>query len=89
MDEKLLNKLKEITEEEYALLNGDESVKQELYTASKEFVIDSKSCWRKGSIYSFVHIPDLHIFQITGTIMWKCFICAAVLPHILSMTILL
>ena len=63
MDVNLLNQLKEITKEEQAILNGREDIQKELYTSSKEFIIDSKKLLEKGKLIEvrphtrFVHFP--------------------------------
>ncbi len=85
MDEKLLNKLKEITEEEYALLNGDESVKQELYTASKEFVIDSKKLLEKGQYIQFrPHTRFAHFPNHRHNYVEMLYMCSGSTTHIIN-----
>lgn len=85
MDEKLLNKLKEITEEEYALLNGDESVRQELYTASKEFVIDSKKLLEKGQYIQFrPHTRFAHFPNHRHNYVEMLYMCSGSTTHIIN-----
>lgn len=63
MDQRLLDQLHEITEEEHRILDGDDSVQKELYTNAKDFVIDSNKMLAKGKLIDvrphtrFVHFP--------------------------------
>lgn len=50
MDERLLNRLKEITEEEQTILSGKHSIQRDLYTSSREFVVDSQKMLEKGKL---------------------------------------
>ena len=64
MNEQLLAELKTITEEEQAILDGQTSVRKDLYTSHKEFIIDSKKLLEKGKLIEirphtrFVHFPE-------------------------------
>lgn len=49
MDECLLRRLKEITEEERAILSGQNGIQRERYTTGRDFVVDSEKCWRRAS----------------------------------------
>ncbi|WOO37254.1 AraC family transcriptional regulator [Anaerocolumna sp. AGMB13020] len=61
--QELLEKLKEITEEEQNILSGNSTVARDLYTSEKDFVIDSKKMLAKGKLIDvrthtrFVHFP--------------------------------
>ncbi|WP_347463441.1 AraC family transcriptional regulator [Clostridium sp. KNHs205] len=61
--QELLDKLKEITEEEQNILSGNSTVARDLYTSEKDFVIDSKKMLAKGKLIDvrthtrFVHFP--------------------------------
>jgi AraC-like DNA-binding protein len=63
MQKELLEQLKRITVEEQAILKGNHSVEKGIYTAGKEFVIDSKKMLAKGKLIDirthtrFVHFP--------------------------------
>nr|WP_033167464.1 AraC family transcriptional regulator [Clostridium sp. KNHs205] len=63
MHQELLDKLKEITEEEQNILSGNSTVARDLYTSEKDFVIDSKKMLAKGKLIDvrthtrFVHFP--------------------------------
>jgi AraC-like DNA-binding protein len=61
--QELLEKLKEITEEEQNILSGNSMIARDLYTSEKDFVIDSKKMLAKGKLIDvrthtrFVHFP--------------------------------
>lgn len=63
MDERLLRKLKEITEEEQIILDGGQGFQRERYTSSRDFVVDSEKMLEKGKLIEirphtrFVHFP--------------------------------
>ena len=63
MQQDLLTQLRKITEEEQAILAGQQDVKKELYTSGKGFVIDSRKLLQKGRLIEvrphtrFVHFP--------------------------------
>ena len=42
MDERLLHRLKEITEEERAILDGQQEIQRARYGAGRDFVVDSE-----------------------------------------------
>lgn len=62
MDERLLTRLRVITEEEQAILKG-EGVQRERYTSRRDFVVDSEKLLEKGKLIEirphtrFVHFP--------------------------------
>lgn len=63
MDERLLRRLKEITEEEQIILDGGQGIQRERYTSSRDFVVDSEKMLEKGKLIDirphtrFVHFP--------------------------------
>ena len=63
MNQKLLENLRKITEEESAILRGNSNVQKELYTSKKEFVVDNAKLLEKGRLIDirphtrFVHFP--------------------------------
>lgn len=50
MQKELLEKLKEITDEERAILSGEHHVKRELYTSGQDFTVDSKKMLKEGKL---------------------------------------
>lgn len=63
MHPELLEKLKPVTEEERAVLNGCKDVRKELYTSKPGFIIDSEKMLAKGKLIDirphtrFIHFP--------------------------------
>lgn len=63
MQQALLDKLREITDEERRILEGDSRVDQELYTSGKDFTVDSAKMLEEGKLIAvrthtrFVHFP--------------------------------
>lgn len=63
MQKELLDKLKVITDEESKILKGNKKVEKDIYTASSEFIIDSKKMLESGKLIDirphtrFVHFP--------------------------------
>ena len=63
MDERLLCRLKEITDEERAILAGGQGIQRERYTSGRDFVVDSEKMLEKGKLIEirphtrFVHFP--------------------------------
>lgn len=63
MNNELLEALKKISEEELAILDGNNTIQKELYTSNNEFIIDSSRMLEKGKLIDirphtrFVHFP--------------------------------
>lgn len=63
MDSQLLDRLRTITEEEQAILDGKSTVQKELYTTRHDFTVDSEKMVEKGKLISirphtrFIHFP--------------------------------
>lgn len=64
MQRELLEKLREITEEEQRILDGEGQVDQDLYTSGKEFTVDSGKMLEEGKLIAvrthtrFVYFPS-------------------------------
>ncbi len=79
MNIELLETLKKISEEELAILDGNNTIQKELYTSKNEFIIDSNHMLPKGKLIDirphtrFVHFPKHRhnyveiIYMCTGT----------------------
>lgn len=79
MSPELLEKLKEITEEEHSILNGRKNVRKELYTTGKNFVVDCAKLLEKSRLIEirphtrFIRFPKHRhnyvemIYMCTGT----------------------
>ena len=50
MQERLLNHLKTVTEEERRILSGDKEVNKDLYTSGKDFTVDSRKMLEEGKL---------------------------------------
>ena len=63
MQKELLEKLREITEEERRILNGEAEVDRDLYTSGKDFTVDSSKMLEEGKLIAvrthtrFIHFP--------------------------------
>lgn len=63
MRQELLDRLKQITAEEQAILDGHTDIQKELYTSRKDFIIDSQKLLEKGHLIEirphtrFAHFP--------------------------------
>ena len=63
MQQKLLDHLKKITEEEQKILDGSAEVDKELYTSGRDFIVDSRKMLDEGKLITvrthtrFVHFP--------------------------------
>ena len=64
MQQKLLDQMKEITEEEQKILEGRTQVERERYVTGEEFTIDSRKMLEQGQLIAvrkhtrFVHFPS-------------------------------
>ena len=64
MQQKLLDQMKEITEEEQKILEGRTQVERERYVVGEEFTIDSRKMLEQGQLIAvrkhtrFVHFPS-------------------------------
>ena len=63
MQRELLEQLREITDEERRILNGEAEVDKDLYTSGSDFTIDSRKMLEEGKLIAvrthtrFVHFP--------------------------------
>ena len=84
MRQELLRYLKRITPEEREILNG-QSIRRELYTARREFVVDSAMLLKKGKLIEirphtrFAHFPA-HRHNYVELV----YMCAGATTHILD-----
>lgn len=85
MNQELLARLRQITDEERAILAGDATVRRSLYTTRHEFVIDSARLLEKGKLIEirphtrFVHFPR-HRHNYVELI----YMCSGSTTHILN-----
>ncbi len=63
LNQKLLDRLKEVSIEEQRILDGDKSIQKNIYSSTKDFVIDSRKMLDRGRLIDirthtrFVHFP--------------------------------
>ncbi len=85
MDAKLMEILRQITDEERKILDGRTSVDRTLYTEAKDFTIDSRRMLQRGKLIDvrphtrFVHFPE-HRHNYIEII----FICQGTATHIID-----
>ncbi len=85
MHPELLQRLKPISEEEQAILDGNQNVQKELYTSQKDFIIDSGKMLEKGKLMDirphtrFVHFP-VHRHNYVEII----YMCSGSTTHIIN-----
>ena len=85
MDAKLMETLRQITDEERKILDGRASVDRTLYTEAKDFTIDSRRMLQRGKLIDvrphtrFVHFPE-HRHNYIEII----FICQGTATHIID-----
>lgn len=87
MDSMLLEQLSRITEEEYAILNGDTNVKKELYTSQKGFVIDSARLLEKNKLIKIrTHTRFIHFPRHRHNYVEMTYMCSGSTIHIINDT---
>lgn len=85
MNAELLEKLRPVTEEERAILDGCKDVRKELYTSKPGFVIDSEKMLEKGKLIDirphtrFIHFP-VHRHNYVEII----YMCSGSTTHIIN-----
>ena len=85
MNAELLEKLKPISKEEQAILDGSKDVQKELYTSRSDFVVDSAKMLEKGKLIDirphtrFVHFP-VHRHNYVEII----YMCSGSTTHIIN-----
>lgn len=85
MNTELLEKLKPISKEEQAILDGSTNVQKDLYTSRRDFVIDSAKMLEKGKLIDirphtrFIHFP-VHRHNYVEII----YMCSGSTTHIIN-----
>ena len=85
MHSELLEKLLPVTAEEQSILDGGKNVQQDLYTQSRDFVVDSGKMLEKGKLIDirphtrFVHFPK-HRHNYIEIV----YMCAGQTTHIIN-----
>lgn len=87
MRQDLLNKLKEITEEEQAILSGNADIQKDLYTSKKDFTIDSKKLLERGQLIELrPHTRFIHFPKHQHNYVEMVYMCSGSTTHIINGT---
>lgn len=87
MNHRLLEKLREITPEEQALLNGRLDIQRELYTDKKDFIIDSRFLLSKGKLIDIrPHTRFAHFPRHRHNYVEMVYMCSGSTTHIINGT---
>lgn len=85
MQQELLAQLRKITEEEQAILNGQQDVKKELYTSGNGFVIDSRKLLQKGRLIEIrPHTRFVHFPRHSHNYVEMVYMCSGSTTHIIN-----
>lgn len=85
MQQELLAQLRKITEEEQAILNGQQDVKKELYTSGRGFVIDSRKLLQKGRLIEIrPHTRFVHFPRHSHNYVEMVYMCSGSTTHIIN-----
>ncbi len=85
MQEELKVRLREVTEEERRILNGEPRIDKDLYTSGKDFIVDSSKMLQEGKLIAlrphtrFVHFP-LHRHNFVEVL----YVCEGSLTNIIG-----
>ena len=86
MDERLLSRLRIITEEEQAILDG-QGVQRERYTSGRDFVVDSEKLLEKGKLIEIrPHTRFVHFPRHRHNYVELLYMCSGATTHILNGT---
>lgn len=86
MDERLLSRLRIITEEEQAILDG-QGVQRERYTSGRDFVVDSEKLLEKGKLIEIrPHTRFVHFPRHRHNYVELLYMCSGTTTHILNGT---
>lgn len=86
MRKELLDRLKKITEEEQALLDGQD-IQQDLYTSRREFVVDSGKLLERGKLIEIrPHTRFAHFPRHRHNYVELVYMCAGTTTHIIDQT---
>lgn len=87
MNKELLDKLKEITEEEKEILNGRNTIDKKLYTNNKSMIIDSKKLLDSGKLIQVrPHTRFIHFPKHTHNYVEVIYMCCGQMHHIVNNT---
>ncbi|MGB4661936.1 MAG: AraC family transcriptional regulator [Mobilitalea sp.] len=85
MQEILLNQLKTITAEEQTILDGNKGIEKDIYTAGKEFVVDSTKMLDKGKLMDIrIHTRFIHFPKHRHNYIEIIYMCSGQTTHIIN-----
>lgn len=85
MNQELLNYLKPITEEEQAILDGQDDIQKELYTSGRDFVVDSEKLLERGRLVEIrPHTRFAHFPKHRHNYVEMIYMCCGETTHILN-----
>ena len=84
MDPELLDRLRQITEEERAILAGHSQVERERYTSRRDFVVDSEKLLERGKLIEIrPHTRFVHFPRHRHNYVELLYMCSGSTPHII------
>ncbi len=87
MRKELLEYLQVITEEEAAILNGQQDIQKELYTSEKDFIVDSKNLLERGKLIEIrPHTRFAHFPKHRHNYVEMVYMCSGSTTHIINGT---
>lgn len=87
MNQELLNKLRKITDEERAILEGRLDIQQDLYTNKKEFIVDSQLLLSKGKLIDLrLHTRFAHFPRHRHNYVEMVYMCSGSTVHLINDT---
>lgn len=87
MNTELLGYLRNITNEEQAILNGQKDIQKELYTSEKNFIIDSQKLLEKGRLIEIrPHTRFTHFPKHRHNYVEMVYMCSGSTTHIINDT---
>ncbi|MBR4078694.1 MAG: helix-turn-helix domain-containing protein [Christensenellaceae bacterium] len=85
MNADLLNKLKQITPEEQAILDGNLSVQKDLYTSEESFIVDSRKLLDKNKLIEIrPHTRFIHFPRHSHNYVEMIYMCSGTTTHIIN-----
>lgn len=88
MNQTILERLRQITEEESAILHGNPNVQKELYTSKREFVIDNAKLLEKGRLIEIrPHTRFIHFPRHRHNYVEMVYMCTGNTTHIINDTV--
>ncbi len=82
MDEQLIKRMQEISEEELVYLGGDAQVKRDIYTTRNQFVVDSQLFLREGKLITVRHHSRFVEFPLhKHNYIEMVYVCAGEITH--------